>query len=70
MPSSNVRPYYLLVRKEEEKGDKYAKINMEVKHMGIEDPLNPFIKKTVFTQTYPTQIVAAAPRRACCFYCC
>uniref|UniRef100_A0A2H1VIF4 SFRICE_039183 n=1 Tax=Spodoptera frugiperda TaxID=7108 RepID=A0A2H1VIF4_SPOFR len=69
MTSSEFRPYFIVIRKEEEKGDKFAKINMEVKHHAMSESMNPFIKKTVSTQTYPTKLIPAAPRKACCFYC-
>lgn len=67
--SNDFRPYFILIRKEEEKGDKFARMNMEVKHQAIAEPSNPFTKKTVFTQTYPTKLIPASPRKACCFYC-
>lgn len=69
MYSNDFRPYYILIRKEEEKGDRFARINMEVKHQAISEAVNPFTKKTVYTQTYPTKLIPAAPRRACCYYC-
>lgn len=67
--SNDFRPYYISIRKEEEKGEKLAKINLELKHNAIPEPWNPFVKKTVFTQTYPTCLIPAAPRKACCFEC-
>lgn len=67
--SNEFRPYFILLRKEEEKGDKIARINVEVKHQAIREAHNPFIKKTAFTQTYPSRLIPAAPRKACCFYC-
>ncbi|KPJ06362.1 hypothetical protein RR48_14101 [Papilio machaon] len=69
MYSNDFRPYYMQVKKEEEKGDKFAKINIELKRIATQEPLNPFTKKTAFTQTYPTMLIPAAPRKACCFYC-
>lgn len=69
MESNDFRPYFILIRKEEEKGDRFARINMEVKHQAIDEQINPFTKKTVYTQTYPTKLIPAAPRKACCFYC-
>lgn len=67
--SNDFRPYFIVIRKEEEKGDKYAKINMEVKYKAINDPGNPFMKKTVYTQTYPTTLVPAVSRIQCCMHC-
>lgn len=64
--SNDFRPYFILIRKEEEKGDKYAKISMEIKHKAISDPENPFMKKTTFTQTYPTRLIPATSRISCC----
>lgn len=69
MYSNDFRPYFIVIKKEEEKGDKYAKMNMEVKHQVRSAPINPFDKKSVFTQTYPSKLVPAAPRKACCYYC-
>ncbi|KAJ2950356.1 hypothetical protein O0L34_g8598 [Tuta absoluta] len=67
--SNEFRPYFLFIKKEEEKDDKWAKICLEVKRSAVPEPLNPFTKKTVFTQTYPTCLVPATPKHACCFYC-
>lgn len=67
--SNDFRPFFILIKKEEEKGDKFAKITMEVKHKPIAEPINPFTKKAAFTQTYPTKLVPASPRKACCYYC-
>lgn len=69
MYANEIRPYFILIKKEEEKGDRFARITMEVKRKAIPEPINPFIKKNVFTQTYPTKLIPAAPRKACCFYC-
>lgn len=69
MYSNEFRPYFIQIRKEEEKGDKFAKINMEVKHRLIPEKMNPFVRKSTFTQTYPTTLKPAAPRKACCYYC-
>lgn len=69
MYSNEFRPYYILIKKEEEKGDRFARINMEVKHRASPEPINPFTKKTAYTQTYPTKLIPAAPRRACCYNC-
>ncbi|CAK1554113.1 unnamed protein product [Leptosia nina] len=69
MYSNEFRPYFILIKKEEEKGDKFARVTMEVKHRATKEALNPFTKKTVYTQTYPTKLIPAAPRKACCYYC-
>lgn len=69
MSLNETRPYFIMIRKEEEKGERFARINMEVKHRPIIEPMNPFTKKTATTQTYPTKLIPAAPRKACCFYC-
>lgn len=69
MSSNETRPYFILVRKEEEKGERFARINMELKHRPLPQSLNPFTKKAATTQTYPTRLIPAAPRKSCCFYC-
>lgn len=69
MTEGYVRPFFILIQKEEEKGDKFARVKIEVNQKGIAESMNPFTKKSVYTQTYPTALVPAAPRRACCYFC-
>lgn len=66
---SDLRPYFIQIVKHEEKGDRFARVNMELLTTPRKEPFNPFVKTDMPSQSYPSCLRPACPRKPGCGAC-